>query len=439
MRKTISVAIRDYKAAVKTKAFLIGLLMMPLMFGGGILAQIVLRNNNDVRDKRVAVVDYTGRLFDGINQASDIRNQTLIYEGEGAARKQIQPKYIMEKADPGTNDAAHMALALSDRVRKKEIFAFIIIEADALESGRKPSQSVVNYHSESPTYDQIQQWIAGPLNERIQQMRLQASNLDARIVREATRRVLVSNLGLVKADAAGNPIQAEQSNLAANIFVPIGLMMLMFMVVMGSAGPLMNSVLEEKMQRIAEVLLSSIPPFQLMLGKLLGTVAVALTTGSVYLLGAYLALKRAGYVQYFPWDQVWWFIAFLSLAVLMFGSIFIAIGASVTDMKEAQSMMTPAMLLLVSPMFVWFNVVREPNSTIALAMSLIPPMTPMLMIVRQSVPPGVPVWQPLSGIVLVLAATLICVFAAGRIFRVGMLMQGKGAKVSEMVRWALRG
>src|SRR5215467_3913649 len=107
MRKTIVVALRDYQAAVKTKAFLIGLLMMPLMFGGGILAQIVLRNNNDVRDKRVAVVDYTGRLFDGINQASDIRNQTLIYEGEGAARRQIQPKYIMEKADPGTNDGPY--------------------------------------------------------------------------------------------------------------------------------------------------------------------------------------------------------------------------------------------------------------------------------------------------------------------------------------------
>jgi ABC-2 type transport system permease protein len=62
----------------------------------------------------------------------------------------------------------------------------------------------------------------------------------------------------------------------------------------------------------------------------------------------------------------------------------------------------------------------------------------MLMTVRQSVPPGVPIWQPLSGIVLVLATTLICVFAAGRIFRAGMLMQGKGAKISEMVRWAIR-
>ena len=438
MRKTMVVALRDYQAAVKTKAFLIGLLMMPLMFGGGILAQIVFRNNNDIRDKRVAVVDYTGQLFDGINQASNIRNQTLIYDGEGAARKQIQPRYIIEKADPGTNDSAHMALALSDRVRKKELFAFVIIEPNALESGGDPVQSPVQYYSESPTYDQIQQWIAAPVNARIQQMRLQAAALDARIVLEATRPVLVRNLGLVNADTAGNPIQAEQANLAANIFVPIGLMMLMFMMVMSSAA-LMSSALEEKTQRIAEVLLSSIPPFQLMLGKLLGTVAVALTTGSVYLLGAYLALKRAGYVQYFPWDQVWWFIAFMSLAVLMFGSIFIAIGASVTEMKEAQSMMTPVMLLLVSPMFVWFNVVREPNSTLALVMSLIPPMTPMLMTVRQSVPPGVPIWQPLCGIVLVLAATLICVFAAGRIFRVGMLMQGKGAKLSEMVRWAIRG
>jgi ABC-type Na+ efflux pump permease subunit len=217
MRKTIVVALRDYQAAVKTKAFLIGLLMMPLMFGGGILFQMMFRNNNDIRDKRVAVVDYTGHLFDGINQASNIRNQTLIYDGEGAARKQIQPRYIIEKVDPGANDSSHMALALSGRVRKKELFAFVIIEPNALESGGNLAQSPVQYHSESPTYDQIQQWIAGPVNERIQQMRLQAAALDAGIVREATRRVLVRNLGLVKADASGNPIQAEQTNLAANV------------------------------------------------------------------------------------------------------------------------------------------------------------------------------------------------------------------------------
>src|SRR5436190_10198754 len=92
MRKTIVVALREYQAAVKTKAFLMGLLMMPIMFGGGILVQVLLRNNVDIRDKRVAVVDNTGQLFDALQAASQVRNQTQIYEGDGAARKQIQPK-----------------------------------------------------------------------------------------------------------------------------------------------------------------------------------------------------------------------------------------------------------------------------------------------------------------------------------------------------------
>src|SRR5262245_47620553 len=97
MRKTIVVALREYQAAVKTKAFLMGLLMMPIMFGGGILVQVLIRNNVDTKDKRVAVVDYTGQLFGTVQASAQLRNETQIYEGEGAARKQIQPRYIFEK------------------------------------------------------------------------------------------------------------------------------------------------------------------------------------------------------------------------------------------------------------------------------------------------------------------------------------------------------
>src|SRR5215470_11047249 len=94
MRKTIVVALREYQAAVKTKAFLMGLLMMPIMFGGGIFVQALVRNNVDIRDKRVAVVDNTGQLFDALQAAAQARNQDQIYEGDGATRKQIQPKYL---------------------------------------------------------------------------------------------------------------------------------------------------------------------------------------------------------------------------------------------------------------------------------------------------------------------------------------------------------
>jgi len=217
------------------------------------------------------------------------------------------------------------------------------------------------------------------------------------------------------------------------------LMMLMVMVVMIGASPLMQSVLEEKMQRIAEVLLGSVTPFQLMFGKLLGMTGVSLTIATVYLIGAFYALLRAGYGGFFPAEVVWWFALYLILAVFMYGAMFIAVGAAVTDMKEAQSILTPVMLLIFSPLFIWPNVIKEPHATFSVVASLFPPATPMLMLIRQAVPPGVPLWQPLLGFVLVTLMTLATVFAAGRIFRIGILMQGRGAKVGEMMRWIIRG
>ena len=439
MRKMMVVAAREYRSAVKTKAFLIGLLMMPLMFGGSILAQVFLRNRGDISDKRIAVVDYTNQLFDSLPAAAKVRNDVQIFEGNGAERKQVRPRYLIEKVEPGGKDVSQVSLDLSNRVRKSELMSFVIIDANALQGGADPSASPINYHSNSPTADDVRQWTAGVLNERIQQLRLQAANLDPRIVRELTQRVAVGNLNLVEADASGNVSKAKQTNMAAGFLVPFAMMFLMFMIIMSSAAPLMNSILEEKMQRIAEVLLGSISPFELMLGKLLGIVAVSLTMTTVYLLGAYFALERAGYSQFFPWNVMGWFVLFLSLAVWMYGSLFIAIGAAVTDMKEAQSLMTPLMLVIVLPMFVMQNVITQPNSTMSLGMSLFPPATPLLMTLRQSVPPGIPLWQPLLGVTLVLATSFLCVFAAGRIFRVGILMQGKGAKIGEMVRWAIRG
>jgi len=425
--------------SVRTKAFLIGLLMMPLMMGGGFIVGALMQGRVDTKDKRIAVADYTGRLFDTLDAAARQRNNVAIFQGEGAARKQILPRFVIERVDTGGADMQRLSLQLSDRIRKGELMAFVLIGPNVIDTGKNPSQATLNYYSNTPTYDDARQWITGIVNEQVQQLRLEGAAFDPKVVRQLTQRVPVGNLGLVKMDAAGNIISAVETNQVATFLVPFAMMFLMFMVIMATTTPLLNSTLEEKTQRIAEVLLASIPPFQLMVGKLLGIVGVSLTMTAVYLVGAYSALSRAGYAQYFPWQSVWWFVGFLSLAVLMYGSIFIAIGAAVSDMKEAQSMMTPVMLLVVSPMFVLQNVIREPGSTLSLAMSLFPPATPMLMIIRQTVPPGIPVWQPLLGIALVLLASLACVFAAGRIFRVGILMQGKGAKISEMFRWALRG
>lgn len=441
MRKTLVVAMREYLAAVKTKAFIISLLLMPVLWAGSIGVQMMMRNKVDINDKRVAVVDYTGKLFDALVEESNRRSAEDIFDPETPGR-QVKPKFVFEKFDPPSDDPAKAGLALSERVRKNQpgdIMAFVIIEKDAIEGRPPTAEPAINYHSNSPTYDDIQEWIYKPLNDRIRAMRLESAHLDPQLVKKVIASSRVANRGLLSVDASGQIKKAEETNEIANIFLPLGMMMLMLMVIMIGAQPLMHSVMEEKTLRIAEVLLGSLRPFELMMGKLLGMVGVSLTVTTVYLVGVYFALKQAHYDQYFPAQVIWWFVAYTVLAVLMFGSIFAAVGASVSDLKESQNLLTPVMLVAFAPMFVWMNVVREPNSTLSTVLSLVPTATPMLMIVRQVVPPGIPMWQPFLGITLVLLTTSAFVFAAGRIFRVGILMQGKGAKISDMLRWLVRG
>jgi ABC-2 type transport system permease protein len=211
------------------------------------------------------------------------------------------------------------------------------------------------------------------------------------------------------------------------------------MLVLMTATPLMQGVVEEKMQRIAEVLLGSVSPFGLMLGKLLGMTAVSLTIACVYLGGGYWAAHRYGMAEHAPWGLLAWFVLFQTLAALTYGSLFIAVGAACTDMRETQNLLWPVMLLASLPMFVLASVLREPNSGVVTALSLFPFATPMLMIARQAVPPGVPWWQPVAGAAGMLLTTLLCVWAAGRVFRVGILLMGKGASPAEIARWVFRG
>jgi ABC-2 type transport system permease protein len=123
----------------------------------------------------------------------------------------------------------------------------------------------------------------------------------------------------------------------------------------------------------------------------------------------------------------------------MYGSLFAAVGAACTDLRETQAMLWPVMFLAMIPMFVWFNVVHEPNSAFSTVASFMPNATPMLMLVRVAVPPGIAWWQPALGALSVLAATVVCVYAAGRIFRVGLLLQGKAATPRELLRWIVQG
>jgi len=446
MRKMLVVAVREYQAAVRTKAFIVSLVAMPILMGGGIIAQVLLKDKVDLTDRKIAVVDHTGVLYDAVAAAAKKRDAERIFEATASGeKKQVQPRFVVEEVDTAGRNEDQLGFDLSEQVRKGGLFAFAIIPVNALEPPNKETEpsgavkTVIDYHTNTPTYFDLPRWLDSVVNGEVRRVRLEKAGVNPQVVATASTPVPLETWGLVKKDASGKITKAQETNRAASFVAPAGLMMLMLMVVMVGASPLVQIVLEEKMQRIAEVLLGSIPPFQLMMGKLLGTVGVSLTISTVYLVGGFAAVSYAGFAPYFPTHLLWWFMVYQALAVLMYGSVFISVGAAVSDLKESQSLLTPVMVLIMAPVFVWGNVMQAPTATFAVVCSLFPPATPMLMLLRQAIPPGVPAWQPALGIVLVLLTTTLFVFAAGRVFRVGILMQGKGAKFGEMLRWAIRG
>ncbi len=201
----------------------------------------------------------------------------------------------------------------------------------------------------------------------------------------------------------------------------------------------MNSVIEEKLSRTNEVMLGSVSPFEFMAGKLLGTVGVSLIVASVYLAAMYAIARNSGYADVVQPRLLASFVLYTILGALLFGAIFVAIGAACTDLKDTQTLMMPVMMLLMLPVFVLSTIMRAPTGAFATIMSLVPILTPFLMLPLTTMSPGPPMWQQAAGIALTVATTVLVVWAAGRIFRVGLLAQGKSASIGEMIRWVRTG
>ena len=212
-------------------------------------------------------------------------------------------------------------------------------------------------------------------------------------------------------------------------------MFLLFLPIMTISPQLINTVLEEKMSRISEVLLGSVQPFELMMGKLAGSGAVSSVLALLYMSGAYAAAAYFGVADAVTGTMLAAFVVYLVLAMFLFGALYISVGAACTNLKDAQSLVTPLMLITIVPLFTWMMVLRAPDSTASVLLSLFPPATPFLMLLRISVSPGPPLWQVILSVVLTAATTIGVIWAAGRIFRVGLLMQGKTPSFAELLRW----
>lgn len=455
MKKILTIAIREYRAMVGTKAFLISIIMMPILMMGSLLAIELMKNAGEIKDRHLAVIDHSGKFIEHIKAAADAKNALIDapktppespeddedkFNAEDVEEDFLgknRDRYIIEVIEPETaND--DLKVQLSDRIRNQQLYAFVEIPelAGSADAGEDDQ---VRFYAQDSSLSEARGWIGAIVNELVRADRLAKANIDPVVVQAAATPVPVVGMGLAVRGPDGEIQTKEEDDAMAAIFLPMGVMLMMFMVIFMSAQPMLESVLEEKSQRIAEVLLGSANPFQLMSGKLLGTVAGSLTIFGIYLIGAYFIAVYRGYTDQIPFHLTPWFITFQVLGVLFYAAIFLAIGASVSQLKEAQALLLPVWMLLMSPLFIWIFMVREPLGKLATYFSFFPPATPVAMMLRLATGQAIPIWQPILGAVLTAISTVFIVVIAARIFRIGILWQGKTPKISEILRWAITG
>ena len=437
IHKVYVVATTEFGSAIRTKSFIVGLLLLPVIMGTSILLQMFVAERVDTKPRKFVVIDQSGVLYPAIEQAALAHNAKLPDARGKNARPRMEPSPATDRGGDSS-----LALDLFDRIRRGELDAYVEIPAGVIEpAAADTTGSSLEYHSNNPNDDTIRNWLTEVVNSAVRTRRFRSAGLDQALAEKLSRPVLVENLGLVERSSEGGSAagvkSAEKVDRVRTELVPAALMFVMFFVIMTSAPQLLNSVIEQKMSRISEVLLGSVTPFELMMGKLLGNAGIAMVLAALHVGGGFAVVAYYGYANVISPGLTAALVVFLFLAILLYGSLYTAVGAACSELKDAQSLMMPVMLLSMIPVFVWTAVLKNPTSPLSVGMSLFPPASPFLMLMRLALRPAPPAWQVVLSVVFTTLATMVIVWAAGKIFRTGLLMQGKPPSFVELARWVM--
>jgi len=282
-------------------------------------------------------------------------------------------------------------------------------------------------------------WLPAAVNDGLRRVRLAQLGVDAARVPGVLDAVGVVSMNLVSKDpATGNIVQGERKNPIQAGAVPFFLVLLLYIIAIFGAAPNLGAVAQDKMQRVFEMLLCSASSFELMMGKVLAAVGASLTSSTVYVIGGLLALAGMAMFGLAPLNLLPWFFVYVIADVVTLASLGVALGSACATPQDAQQFAFLLILPIMIPMFVLTPVMLQPNGTLAVVMSFIPPFTPVVMLLRQAVPGGVPWWQPWLGLVGVFTWALVMIWVAARIFRIGILSQGKTPQLAQLAQWVLR-
>jgi ABC-2 type transport system permease protein len=437
-KKVFAIVRREYLERIRLKSFWFATLLIPFLFLGVLFIQVaVMRRAGG--ERRVAVIDRTGHLYAPLstelarqeaaakNPKPDIpTGQETAESGEGGGRQSIH--WILQER-PAGSDLEKTKETLRKEVLAKTLNAYLILDPVMLQKDQ------VEYYSTSVSEFVAINQIERALNHIRLRERIVAHGLPSEVGNELDRRI---DLRAFKVTQAGTTEEKGAGIIAAIVFF-----FLMYSTFFMYGYQVMRGVIEEKSNRIVEIIIASVRPTELMLGKIIGIGLVGLTQYFAWSLVAMnlslpaLAAKFAStdLVPKIPLSMLGYFILFFLCGYFLYASIYTAIAAPFNTDQEAQQLAMIPMMMIVSGVAIYPAVMNNPSGGIAVLFSLIPFTSPLIMFLRTSLG-QVPGWQVVLSVALLAATTAGLAWFAGRIYRVGILMYGKRPTIPEILRWA---
>ncbi len=431
MTKFLAVVKREYIQRVRAKMFIVSTVLLPVVMSlFGIVPAIVL-NINAGGPMRVAVMDQTGKLYRGFEEA-------LLGDEPGSEQEQNRPGPEMSRRDFELQQVASIGSGaavqrsqLEARLRNKEIDGYVILPPDLMNRGK------AEFFNNNPGDVLTHRLLQSALNRAVREQRLLEANVD-----QSTRQGLFRSVGLesVKIGATG-----EERGSGKTFVLVFGVGFIMYLAILMYGQIILGAVIEEKETRIAEILFSSVKPFTLMMGKLVGVSLVALTQlaiwgtafGAFALYGVNLLASRGldASIPRVPFTHYIFFALFFLLGYFIYATIYALVGSMVTTTQEGGQLAMPIILILVVSFYLFLPVSRSPDSSFSFWVSMVPFTAPVAMLVR-IVTQTPPLWQIALSLLIGFGSVISITWFAARIYRVGMLMYGKRASIPEALRWA---
>lgn len=443
MKKIALIISREYLTRVKKKSFIIMTLISPLIFAALLLGPTLIMQMESTEQKVIAVIDDSHILFKIIPDTESLKFEYL--------------------QDVNVDD-------LKDSYKSKGYYGVLYIS----QLVTYEPNSVILYSHNQPSFD-VKSHISNAIENEVQKIKLTKNGIDSELLNSIKTDI---NVRTVKWDKEGGEKESS-TEITTGIAYVSGFMIYMFVFMFGVQ--VMRGVIEEKVNRIIEVIVSSVKPFQLMMGKIIGIACVGLTqflawiilTLAIVAVGQQFLMPDAKDVN--PQQQltenlmstggvtdtevvvesntdadmmnkildglnnlpigliVGMFIFYFLGGYLLYAALFAIVGSAVDNETDTQQFMAPITIPLILGLFVMISTIMNPDGPISVWFSIIPFTSPIVMMAR--IPFGVPVWQLALSVSLLIATFLLMTWLAAKIYRVGILMYGKKASYKELWKW----